>query len=401
MGAALATLSLAAADAGAAKFPFERAHKYEWRAAGDVLASADFNGDGHQDLLLRSSAAAKAPLSLSVRLGQGGAEFGNARRIVRGVEVKDVAVSNLDRRRGADLAIASGGGVQPVVLTTLLGDRGGRFVEADERTLPFDFPNQGYRPEVEVARSAGNRPALILRAFAGSDDASVGSIATDRRGRMGPLVESPLSMPPAFHPGYGEIPTIGDPMAAGDFNADGSSDLAFEYFPTQNSRSNGLVVLMLGAPDGTFAEDVTAAGTVGADGISVADLNDDGFDDLVTSGSATPQSSVRPYLFMNTGTADFEAPSGLPNCPFRDYPPPAIADFNGDGHLDIVDPHRELRASGQCYWRGRGDGTFANAIESKPLLARSIVAGEFDGDRLPDLAISTSNSLVIERNISR
>jgi hypothetical protein len=57
---------------------------------------------------------------------------------------------------------------------------------------------------------------------------------------------------------------------------------------------------------------------------------------------------------------------------------PVVADFNGDGNLDIA-------TSGGSLLLGKGDGTFQNAQDYGS--AGSVAVGDFNGDGIPDLAV--------------
>ncbi len=63
----------------------------------------------------------------------------------------------------------------------------------------------------------------------------------------------------------------------------------------------------------------------------------------------------------------------------------AVADFDGDGHLDLAVP---LAAAGTIQiYRGNGDGTFAAPVSyPAPGFVTSIAVGDFNGDGKPDIA---------------
>jgi hypothetical protein len=131
-------------------------------------------------------------------------------------------------------------------------------------------------------------------------------------------------------------------LVAADLNGDGKMDLAVlnvcgtgqnGCYPTAVPLGPGNVAVLLGNGDGTF----TVAPTLPATGeaptaIAPADLNQDGFIDLVVANS-----SNNLTLLMGNGDGTFLAASNTPSTGF--FGPPqgiAIGDFNGDGTLDVA-----------------------------------------------------------------
>ncbi len=229
------------------------------------------------------------------------------------------------------------------------------------------------------------------------------------------------STPQSVAPFYG--------MAAGDFNGDRVTDLAFQLAPAANalftsvqillgsnsqtfSQGAALPVAAAPAPQGlaqpitavaltnngnldlvvttnvlnvfhgdgkggftaTGAYAVSAQGNVAA-GYLFADVNGDGNQDLIVGG---PGSKV--FTFLGNGGSTFQAlPGGSVSGP--------VADVNNDGIADMV----FLPAQGGNYFGaalGRGDGTFAILNQTTPVPPAQtgylLMTGDFNGDGKTD-----------------
>lgn len=122
-------------------------------------------------------------------------------------------------------------------------------------------------------------------------------------------------------------------VAVGDFNKDGSQDLAF----TQTAW--GLAIAM-GTGKGDFVLPSSLYTGAGGDSeLLVRDMNGDRIEDLVT---VNPDYTVS--ILQGDGTGNFQAPfKTVPVARYIegfDTPPVGMkaSDFNGDGRLDIVAP---------------------------------------------------------------
>src|SRR5437764_454986 len=225
--------------------------------------------------------------------------------------------------------------------------------------------------------------------------------------------------------------------AVGDFNGDGKLDVAVVNSGDASVGDNGGLSILIGNGDGTLksAANVSAgtnplAVTVAdpnGDGTfqlptmivkcgvictatwvlaGVADLNQDGNMDQVVVQNAYcgPFGHLAPcgeiFTFLGNGDASFGPPPGGWEVPGGS--PVAIADFNGDGKLDIAVSRSTgsqcINARGCVFvLAGNGDGTFQNAT-SLPVGPTPdwVISADLNNDKAPDLvAVNTDNTISV------
>ena len=336
-----------------------------------AIAVADFNGDGNLDWITANNQA----FDVTVGLGRGDGTFLAAREFVAGNNPQQVAFADFNGDGKLDLVTAN---LSSNDISILLGNGDGTFQPASTLSIPGtvpvgvvtgDFNGDGI-PDFIVLNGPGGfvAPCLgtqlnCISVFLGKGDGTF----------QAPTVISTGS-------------SLVNQIITDDFNGDGMLDLAFGAGPSGNAVSVGI---LLGNGDGTFK--VLAPISTGATSIAqlkAADLNKDGKLDLVvTDVQSGTQSQIQ--ILLGNGDGTFQAPTNLTSGRFTGTF--VIADFNGDGNLDIVAAN-ELDANAEI-WLGNGNGTFnsptlLNTNGATGVYPRGMVAGDFNLDGHLDIAFT-------------
>lgn len=241
----------------------------------------------------------------------------------------------------------------PSYLYTYLSAGDGRFVSSEEIELTgfalyvgtADF-NGDELPDVFVTFSSG---AFLTRVFRGEGD-----------GRLSPLGELQL--------------TTNNGIRAADLNLDGYDD--FLEQDTDFLSQEGLLV-RLGRGDGSFEAPLLAIDYRSLFSFHVDDFTSDGLPDVVTLDGADLR--VHPGLGnglfgapMVSPRAQLAAPTARSNVPADLFQELDSADMDGDGRQDLV--------AGDVYL-GRGDGTFSRLFTGAGIQAdKALVDLDLDGD---------------------
>ena len=279
-------------------------------------------------------------------LGNGDGTFQTARYVNNGAGAQSVAVGDFDRDGKPDLVTFAAG--QDAVFVSL-GNGDGTFQAAR-------FTAIGMTPTSVVVGdlNADGKLDMVTTSYSwwGSVDPYSGNWYGGSAGHANVLLgngDGTFVLRDIYSLDY---PTSGSSSALGDFNGDGTLDLA----------ADGSV--FLGNSDGTLR--ARQSGPMWAVA-AAADLNADGRLDLLGDGVA-----------LGNGDGTFQ--------PARLYeaagPSTRVADFDGDGRPDLA---ATPGGNFLVVQLGNGDGTFRDAYHFAAGSGPSLTAGDFNGDRRPDV----------------
>lgn len=169
-------------------------------------------------------------------------------------------------------------------------------------------------------------------------------------------------------------------VITGDFNEDGNLDLV-----SVNTYGESISVF-LGRGDGSLQPRTDFATGLQPSGLATGDFNGDGLVDIAVANFGSISGSFS--ILLSNGDGTFQPRSDFPTGGNAEGI--AVADFDQDGNLDLAIACGPL---GVCVHLGNGDGTFRTETVY-PLTAgqdaRALVIGDFDGDGILDLAVANA-----------
>ncbi|HEX8077752.1 MAG TPA: VCBS repeat-containing protein [Chthoniobacterales bacterium] len=342
---------------------------------GNTQVAADFNGDGKPDL---AGAGGKA---VSVMLNNGNGTFAPKVDFPIPTWTGDVATGDFNGDGKIDLAVSLQDA--QLSLAVLLGTGTGSFGAPAyyPNTSGFDAPyvlagdiNNDAKLDVVIMHSmncfnAGCVPSTVVTVMLGNGDGT-------------------------FQPGRDvETGTHPTAIAFGDFNRDGIKDLAVGGGNTELS-------ILMGVGDGGFVRKpvmllVDGGDAASCNDVDVADFNRDGIEDIV----APLGNGDGNVVVLGNGDGTFRVFTRYLDEAVSAPQSDAIADFNGDGFLDIARGMADSLRSGLVQvLHGNGDGTFQPIVKyAVPSTLTNqgggyLIAADFNGDSKPDLALEVRGS---------
>jgi len=333
-------------------------------AGPSQIVAADFNNDGILDVATSNGGNSQDGDTVSVLLGQPGGRFGNQKVAIVGSDPLGLAAGDFNNDGRVDLVVANFGVLSSNngSFSLLVGNGDGTFQPAVNFTAG-DFPDA-----IAAADFNGDgNPDVVVGNFGTSAGTpSVSLSLGDGKGGFAKAVTI------ASFGRFNEVLSA----TAGDFSGDGKADVAYV-------TGSGGLQLQLGNGDGTFQAAKTVANSLVVFGYAAGDLNRDGVPDFAVEEGGVIQVLLGDGRgnFTSAGQFSDGEPSG-----FSFIPALVLADFNGDGFLDVAAP--DGFSDNVSILLGNGDGTLGSSTLFTGAATKWAVAGNFNGDLLPDLALA-------------
>ncbi len=389
---------------------FITAPAYPAGPSPDAIAAGRFDGDGIPDLAILNNTSSG---TVTILKGNGDASFAALGSVAVGPNPTDMIAAELTGDTILDLAVVVNTDTNNLHIFRGNGD--GTFMANGTYTVGLyphsvvaaDFDLDGDL-DLATANVGGNDVGVLLNNGAGDFTSAgnhpIGGLVQDmvagdfNNDGVPDLVTVGWNIDVLIGQGDGSFVTAASYdlatmtiVTAGDFNADGALDLAAAW---QKYGMFGKVDVLLGNGDGTFAPSTTLNPDNQTKSVVSADLEGDGYLDLIVTNFGTSDISVFRGLGgsgdgsfqQTTGYVVGTAASGI-----------VAGDLDGDTDVDLAVTNATTTGA-VTVLRNSGSGYFQPAIAQRPTFGGNLVAADFNADGTPDVALSGGNVLVIAVN---
>ena len=365
------TVSLGRGDGS---FQTNPIYAYSTTLLANNIVTADFNGDGFPDIAQSLSGDANG--KIGINLGSAHGVLGTTSQVTASTcannLVEWVATGDVNGDGKADIVAtmqdATFAGCQNNTVAVLIGLGTGKFKTA----VYYPTGSTAQEGEVYLVDVNGDGKLDIVTENA---DGTISVLLNKGNGtyNAGTLITSIAAINPSsvF-------------LTFADFNGDGKMDIAV----TTNGNISSVYVL-LGNGNGTFGTPSPTVTPYYPITLAAADFNKDGKADLLVTTTANGcTNNDRGYAFLK-GNGDGTFTPGSINClPYQSPSTPLVGDFNGDGKLDAVIPYFGGTPTGPVVLQGNGDGTFnSSEIFYSGRSVMSAAVADFNGDGMLDVAL--------------
>jgi hypothetical protein len=330
-------------------------------ASGVVIE--DLDGDGTADLAVTNQNSN----NVSVLLGDGTGAFRGKTDFPAGGSPQRIAAADLDGDGNFDLVLPI---TTADAVAILFGDGRGHFAEprvlsvvgGPFMTIVADF-NADTRLDVAVGtQTAGSRRVAVLF---GSGSRTFSA--------------------PSYFGSFESTPTA---LGVGDFNRDGTLDLAAGGGPNVPPGANNLSIL-LGDGRGGFSTPTSLTVGPAPQSMSIADFNKDAFLDIAISNSLPMGTDSTVSVLFGDGKGGFS--ERLPLEIGMLGRGTGVADFDSDGNPDLVVANSASNTVSVL--RGDGKGHFtAKADFSVGKNPRKLAVGDLNRDGRADIVTPNTGS---------
>src|SRR5438477_2188800 len=349
---------------------FQAAESLAWGGSWAYsIAAGDVNGDGKLDMIVAGQSTTGTAGATGVLLGKGDGTFQPATSYSSGLAwAYSVAIADVNQDGKQDLVMANYDGTAGV----LLGNGDGTF----HAVVTYGSGgNNAYSIGVADVNGDGVPDLLVANGCMSVSNCTNGGLAV-LLGRGDGTFQAAVS--------YSSGGQIAYSLSIADLNGDGKPDVVVANKYAGNvSSASGSVGVFSGNGDGTFQPAVSYnSGGYAAQSVAVADVNGDGRPDLLVTNGCVSQADCSHGalgVLLGNGDGTFQSATTITTPP-TGFGSVAVADFNGDGSLDVAS------GAGNFLLLGNGDGTFQPPLDLG-VTGPGISVGDFNLDGKPDLAV--------------